>query len=278
MTRRTTTIIALGVALLTVATVLYATVRPRVIAEVRRARLGPRLDSPEVEERIRTAWALAEHPDPFLVTKLVQKIIGDEKDAGAREAFVYTLGRVGNPAYVHAIRYATEAHESGPVRAAAWLALARTDKAEFRTRAEAGGNVGDDWDAIGLAQGWLVCGEFRGVPTLLQFVTDENEDKRYACSQSLWKHVRPLLDAAGRWPIEPKVVEGQPWPIALSREVAKRASALNLEAIRADTRPHLQATESLRQTVRRLNAGRERMTRWLYPENSEPEASERPGE
>ncbi len=278
MTRRTKIFSAVGLAVLVAAAGLYATVRPRVIAEFRRARLDMRLDSADADERIRTAWSLAENPDPFLIAKLVQKIMGDESDAGAREAYVYTLGRMANPLYLGAIRYATEGHEAGPVRAAAWLALARTDKAEFKKMAESGGNVGDDWDEIGLAQGWLVCGDFRGVATLLRFVTDDNEDKRYACSQSLWKHIRPLMDATGRWPIAPAVVEGQPWPIELSREVSKRAAAMNLEGIRADTRPHLQATESLRQTVRRLTAGRERVVRWLYSESVERDANARPGE
>lgn len=278
MRLRTKIIIAVGVAAIAVATGLYATVRPRVVAEFRRARLEPRLDSPDAEERIRTAWSLAENPDPFLIAKLAQKIVGDEPDAGACEAFVYTLGRIANPMHLGAVRFATEAHQPGPVRAAAWLALARIDKPEFKHLAQAGGNVGDDWDAIGLAQGWLVCGDFRGVPILLRFATDDNEDKRYACSQSLWKHIRPLMDAAGKWPIEPAVVEGQPWPIELSREVSKRATAIDLEAIRADTRPHLQATESLRQTVRRLTAGRERVVRWLYSESVERDANARPGE
>lgn len=243
---------------------VYATLRPRVVAEVRRARLMARLKSSDPQERMQAAWSVAEFPDPDVLATLAQHVMGDEGDDEVREAFIYSLGRSGDRAFLPAVRYATEAHETGPGRTAAWLAMARIDPDEFRAKAPQGGSVGDTWDLIAIAQGRLALGELTSVGVLLRYAVDGDEGQRFVCTQSLWKGLRPLLEAAGRWPIEPILHEGETWPVDFAREVEKRAAELDLPAIQTDTRRHLAATTSLRQTVRRLNTARVRATRWLY--------------
>ncbi|MBI5863009.1 MAG: hypothetical protein HZB38_00580 [Planctomycetes bacterium] len=256
---------------------LFVVLRPRIIAEVRRSRLTARLASSDPLERSRVAWSLAENPDPFLMARLVQNLMGDEPDSGAREACVYALGRSGDKSYLPAVRFSIEAHQAGCVRAAGWLALARLDPDEFRHREKEGPAVGDAWDAIGLAQARLAVGDLSDAEVLLRFAERGDDAQRYVCTQAMWKHIRPLLEAAGRWPLDASVHEGESWPPEFAHEVAERALRLDLPALREHIQRHWAATESLRQTVRRLNGARERMTAWLFPQNNASTAASEGG-
>jgi hypothetical protein len=268
MTRPKRWTIGIGAALVVVVTL--SVLFPDVARSVRRARVQGRLlrqmQSPDYEQRKQAAWAAIERPDPELVELMVRGVLGNEPDAGVREAYVYALGNLGDRRHFAAIETAIDADSSGYVRAAAWLAAARVDPEHFRTLAETRSAPRDAWDRLGVAQARLLLGDMRDVDELLQQARSADGARSQVASRAMYKWLRPLMDAAGRWPADATVREGQPWPLEFVDEIERRCATLDLQAIADDTRQHDAAAAPVRRYIMRINGARQGLISLLFGE------------
>jgi hypothetical protein len=247
------------------AAALWQTVLSRPVRTVRQRRaLMQALRSPDPQTRKQAAWAVTESPGPNLEAFLIRGIIGAERDPDVREAYVYALGRLEDSRNFAAIESAIDSDPSGYVRAAAWLAAARCDPQHFRTLAETHAPPDDPWDRIGIGQGRLFLGDVCGIGELLHWAGAGSDSQRLAAARALLKGLRPLLDAAGRWPIDADVAEGEPWPAELVGEIERRCATLDLQAIMDDLRRHRVPAERVRRNVLRLTGAREHLARLLF--------------
>lgn len=226
------------------------------------------LDSPEAEHRKRGAWYIAENRAADTAQLLLARHLAErrEADPDVRESFVYALGRVGDPLHFPLLRTlaVSGTERSGYVRAAAWLAAARVDRARFRNLAEAQPSADDDWDRIGLAQAWLAIGDCRGVMALLEFAGRGDHGQRVVAARALTRGVCPALVAVGRWPIDAELRAGEVWPEELVAEVRRRCGELDLQAIADESRPHIEQARAVQRIVRRLHGARERLVGLLF--------------
>lgn len=257
---------AISAALLTGVVLLWVFVlSPRVRGEIFRVRVRARLESVDPALRREAARSIADKPDPFLVTHIAQAIYGDETDAGVAAAFVTALGEIGDPQQLAAVRFATESHQPGEVRAAAWLALARLNPAEFQTLAPASSEV-DAWNALGIAQARLTLGDPSGVDVLLHNASGDDPARATIASHVLNEHLRPLLIAIGQWPLESSAPDA--WTADLTTHVASRLAGLDLAALAADSRRTAAAAEPIRSTLERISNARDRIESWLTDPNN----------
>jgi hypothetical protein len=229
-----------------------------------RSELRRQMQSPDREQRKQAAWAVIEQPIPELEELMVRGVLGGEPDAGVREAYVYALGNLADQRYFAAVETVIDADPSGYVRAAAWLAAARIDPAHFRTLAETNPGPGDPWDRLGIAQGRLFLGDVRGARELLEQARSDSDARRCVAGRALYKWLRPLLDAAGRWPLAAEVTEGQAWPPEFVDEIERRCATLDLQALADDTRQHDQAAAPVRRYIMRINGARKGLVSLLF--------------
>lgn len=222
------------------------------------------LRAADPDARQRGAWRAAREPTAAALELMAAQLAaGREASPDVRESYVYALGRAGAVRYFDLVAQAVRGDESAFVRQAAWLAAARLDPARFRALA-AEVPVGDDpWDRIGLAAAWLTLGDLRGVPDLLDGAADGTPAQRQVCSLALSRGLAPLLEAAGRWPLDAWLRESETWPEALVAEVRRRCLGLDLQAIADDTLAHAARQAALRRNVARLTGARERIARLL---------------
>lgn len=253
--------IMLAVPLAAGAALLYAGVGARIYAYPRRV---ARLNSADPQQRKQAAWSVIERRDVRFETLLARKLLGGEPSADVRESYVYSLGRLNDPSLFPTIETLLNSESDGYVRAAAWLAAARSDAHRFANLAVASPVRGDDWDRIGQAQAWLALGDTRGVDVLLRVAAGGGEQLRYVASRALYRWVRPLLDVAGRWPLEARVGEGKIWPGELVAEVARRCGTLNLQAIADGISKHQRAAACVRRNQKRITDAREDLVGLLF--------------
>lgn len=187
-----------------------------------------------------------------------------EPDANVRESYVYALGRSGDPALLNLVAAAAASDASAYVRQAAWLAAARLDPQRFQVLASRPADHDEPWDQIGRACAWLETGDIRGVDELLRWAVDGTPQQRPVAARALSRSLAPLLDAAGRWPIQFTIEEGQPWPAPLVNEIRQRCQELDLQTIADDTRPHVAHAAPARRNVVRLTHTRARLARLLF--------------
>jgi hypothetical protein len=257
--------VVLGVVGLLAALVVWkGVISPRAWQSRYRAQAMEALDSPDPEVRKQAAWAAIDWPDPALEAFMIRGVMGAESQADVREAYVYSLGRLGNPRSFAAIEFSLDLEPNGYVRAAAWLAAARIDSKHFYTLVETCPRPDRPWDQIGIAQGRLSLGDVRGVDRLLHWALAGDDTQRNVASRALFKGLQPLLDAAGRWPVDASVEEGQPWPPAFVREIEQRCVGLPLQAIADEARRHSAAAYRVRRNVARLTGTRERLAGLLF--------------
>jgi len=228
-----------------------------------RAGIERALRDPDPQVRKQGAWELIEHPDPSLLRSLTAGILGAERDPNVREAYVYTLGRVGDPQYFAAIESAIDLDPSGYVRAAAWLAAARLDPHHFRTLA-ATRPAHSAWDRIGLLQAELYLGQMSGVGELLDWARRGDAAQRQVACRALFKWLRPLLEAVGRWPLEADVREGREWPTGLIAEIERRCAGLALQELADDARQHAATAARVQRNVGRLTRARDGLAGLLF--------------
>jgi hypothetical protein len=246
------------------AVIWQATLDPRVRETRYREEMMGALRSADPSTRKQAAWRIVERPDPLLAAYLVEGVLGAESDPDVREAFVYSLGKLADPHNFAAIEIAIDSDPSGYVRAAAWLAAARCDPEHFRTLVTTRSPPTAVWDRIGQGQGWLLIGNVRGVEDLLRQAVEGDAPQRQVCARALSHWLRPLLDAAGRWPIDAQVSPGQSWPPDLVSEVKRRCTVLDLQAIADDTRRLSESARRVGRNVRRLTRARDLLAGLLF--------------
>lgn len=223
------------------------------------------LRSPQDEARKLGAWLVAREHAPAALQYIADALDAQsETDAAVRESFVYALGRAGDPRFTEHVARVVREDPDAYVRQAAWVATARLDAARFRALAAEIPPRPDPWDQLGRACAWLELGDLRGVDTLLDAAVAEDEQQRRVVALALYRGVAPLLEAAGRWPIQYAVHEGQPWPAEVVAEVRRRAAELDLTALAADTRRHVAKAALVRRNVWRLHHTRDRLAAYLF--------------
>lgn len=260
----------IGIAGGLVAGVILAALAPNLARQLRtagaRERLLRQMQSPEREQRKQAAWAAIERPAPVLEELMVRGVLGDEPDAGVREAYVYALGNLRDRRHFAAIETAIDSDPSGYVRAAAWLAAARVDPERFGTLAETRSAPRDAWDRLGVAQGRLMLGDMRDAGELIEQARGPDAARRHLASRAMYKWLRPLLDAAGRWPAEATVSGAQPWPTEFVDEIERRCATLDLQPLADDTHQHDHAASRVRRRIMRIYGARKWLISLLFGE------------
>lgn len=249
----------LSLALLAAGVLLAATLRARHDQAALRL-----LHSDDPDDRKQGAWIAADQASPHAHALLAQRLREQhEADPGVREAYVYALGRSGQPQYFDVLAAVIMGDDDAYVRQAAWIGMARVAPDRFRDLTATTPPRDDTWDQVGLAAAWLEVGDTRGVGELLRYAVEGDPQQRRVASLALYRGVAPLLDAVGRWPIQANVREGQPWGPELVAEVRRRCGMLDLQAIADDLRPHLARAAGLRRNVARLTSLRDRLARFF---------------
>ena len=232
-----------------------------VIADRQERRMIAQLQSSDAESRRQGAWC-ATSEGIVRAIHLVARQLPAERDPSVRESYVHALGRSGRQEDFDLIAAVVRDDPDARVRQAAWIATARLDERRFRQLTQAVAVRSDAWDRIGIAYAWLETWDVRGVDDLLHWAVEGTPDQRLAAAQALYRHVAPLLEAAGRWPIGGTVREGQEWPAELVAETGRRCAEVNLQAIADDTRPHVARAALVRRNMGKVTHARERLA-WL---------------
>jgi hypothetical protein len=224
------------------------------------------LNAGSTEQRKQAAWRVAEERAGVEASLAIRPRLetGEEPDPDVREAYVYVLGRVGAAGFTDTVETVARTDESGYVRAAAWLALARLDADCFRQLVALQAAPEDPWDQIGVAQGWAEHGDYRGLSELLHWAGQGDHSQRVVAGRALLNSVAPLLEAVGRWPLDAEVQPGEPWSPELISEVARRIQGLELESLAREVWKRFEATRHVRRNVARLTGARERLARLLF--------------
>ncbi len=215
------------------------------------------LESPRPHDRKWGAWKSVEHPRPAAIALIIRGLTGGEPDPDVREAYVYTLGRISRKTYFPVVELVVETDPSPYVRAAAWLAAVRIDRERTGALLERLPIMDTPWDRIGRAQARLLTGDTTAFDELLWWAEHGDVNQRRIASQALTRWLVPVLDAVGRWPVhvEPKI--GQSWPIELVREIRRRCTGLNLQAIAHDIVAKGRQAKRLRRNVWRITHARD---------------------
>ncbi|MCC6359137.1 MAG: HEAT repeat domain-containing protein [Phycisphaerales bacterium] len=264
--RRWLTILAVSVSLLGALTLLWFLVlSPRVRGEIFRARVQAKLESADPAVRRDAAESIAGRADPFLVTRIAQALYGEEHDPGVAAAFVRALGEIGDPQQLPAVRFATEPHQPGEVRAAAWVALARIDRGEFDRQVSALAE-GDAWSSLGIAHARLSLGDPYGVETLLRAAESEDPAQAAIACDALNRHLRPILVGIGQWPL--RTPPSEAWPRRLTPAVAKRVAGIDLDPLFRGAERAKGAVEPILSTLKRILNARNRIENWLTDPNN----------
>jgi len=224
-----------------------------------------KLFSPDPEIRKRGAWMAAEtHSEPAARMMNVLLRSNAEPSDDLRETYVYALGKGEWPFALQTLEDLLTREPSGYVRAATWLAISRISPERFAELDRSGYGPREAWDRIGLAQGWFQLDDSRGLEVLLATAVDGDDGQREVASRALYKWVRPLLETAGRWPIEASVQEGQTWPAELVADVRRRGAGLDLRSIAQGSREYWEPTERLQKNVRKITKTRDRIAAVLF--------------
>jgi hypothetical protein len=230
------------------------------------ARLVRLLRVGSTEQRKQAAWRVAEERAGVEASLAIRPRLeaGEEPDPDVREAYVYALGRVGAAGFADTVEDLARTDDSGYVRAAAWLALARIDADYFRQSVAAQPAPEHPWDRIGVAQGWAEHGDYRGLDELLHWAGHGDHGQRVVAGRALLNRVAPLLKALGRWPLDAEVQPGEPWSPELAADVTHRIQDLELESLAREVWRRFEATRQIRRNVARLTGARERLARLLF--------------
>ncbi len=251
---------------LVAAGILGPPLRQRLI----RARLVRLLSSPQPQDRKRAAWSTIEHEDPAAVALLVQGLTGAEDDPDVREAYVYSLGRIGGRKLFPIVELVVRSDPSAYVRSAAWLAAARIDREQTRRLLADVPPVDTPWDRIGRARARLLTGDASAFDELLYWAEHGDAGQKVVASRGLTRWLVPVLDAVGRWPVHVEPIMGQPWPVELVREVRARCARLDLQAIAEDIVLKGRRARRVRRNVWRITHARDAIVAILYGRLPEP--------
>ncbi len=212
------------------------------------------LASDDPETRRWGAWEAASEPSAAASAIIAQRLSDQlERAPEVRESFVYALSQSGQREHFDLIAEIVRNDDSPYVRQAAWVAAGRLDPGRFRMLITEVTPRDDPWDEIGRADGWLFAGDVRGVPALLRWARDGTTEQRQVASMALLHRVAPLLEVAGRWPIDADTTQGKVWSTDFVDEIARRCAQLDLQAVLDDTRAYAERTARIRRDVGRLH-------------------------
>lgn len=242
------------------AAVLITQFGPRAGRERARRQFAARLDSPDSEVRKQAAWDAMRLDDQALELSLAQRLTSGEPDEGVREACAYALGHASSGAAAPALELAVDLDESGFVRAAAWLALARTDADRFLACAARHGDRDALWDRLGIAQGRLWLGDVSDLAIVFDAALRGEDLQRWVATRAIQRSVRPLLDSVGRWPLGQSADK---WPAGSVEKIRIACAEVDMAAVARDCRAPLAAAQDVRQYVRKLASASDRIGRWL---------------
>ncbi len=220
----------------------------------------------DAAQRKEGAWLAAGAGAREVTQRLCAGVGGGEAEPDVREAYAYALGRIGAPQTSTSLRTAAERDESGYVRQAAWLALARVDAHEFqRASSVERAEGGDAWDNIGIAEGGFELGDYSGFAGLMQSATAGTDWQRDVARHAIRRWIGPLLDTVGQWPIDADACDASEWSAATLKEIADRAARVDLSAIAAENRPHFEKSRRVQAYRGKLAKASQRIARVLFP-------------
>ncbi|TWT40021.1 hypothetical protein RAS1_44140 [Phycisphaerae bacterium RAS1] len=220
------------------------------------------LDSPQAADRQKAAWIIAEEGLAGGVGDILKRI-RREDDPDTREAYLYALGRVPEPRSLEAVVDELHCGTSGYPRHAAWLALARIDPAVFRSLSDKP-PILDPWDRLGIAHGRLEVDDTRGVETIIEFALRGDADQRRVACTAIGQLLHPLLESAGRWPLESPRGRERIFPAAFVCDISVRCDGIDLQSL-ADWRgAHGGQDAAMSRSLRRLNNARNRIAYLLF--------------
>lgn len=224
-------------------------------------RIRRELQSDDPAVRRAAAWRVADEK-LWRTAARIAATLAQESDPTVREAYAYALGRLGDPRNFDAVASLIASDPEAYVRHAAWLAVERMDATRFRELAARTPPRPETWDRLGLAYAWAELGDLRGVDTLLEITVDGDAGQRRVASQALYRHVAPILEAAGAWPLNVVITENETWTPALVADVRKRLGWI--DAARGARELHAQAEmiQRVRYVAGKLYIARERIA-WL---------------
>jgi len=251
------------------AAVLFPEQTPLIREGAVRRRLLRQIRSPSPELRKQAAWSSIERPFAELEALMVRGLLGDEPEAGVREAYVYSLGNIGAKRHFAAVEQVLDRDTSGYVRCAAWLAAARIDPDHFRMLAATRNETGDPWDGLGVAQAALSVGDIKGLDVLFSQARCRNDSRQTAAAQALRKWLIPLLDATGRAPLDAQTLDGQAWLPEQIDEIERRACSLGSQAVADDVHKWIKRSAQTHRTVNRINGVRRGLIKLLFEDASE---------
>lgn len=236
-----------------------------LIERQNQSRILIELQSADAESRRRAAARVVDAPFPAALDVIADALVRRKhEDADTRESFVHALGRVGGRAHMAAVEALIDSDPSGFVRAAAWLALARIDAEHMRTMRGADRVRSDPWDRLGVAQARLAVGDVSEAEVLMALVETGEPGQRQVASRALHKWLRPLLEAAGRWPLDADPAEGETWPRELVHRVRQECRELRLQELADAVWPRVAAAHAVHLNVKRITSARNRLARVLF--------------
>jgi HEAT repeat protein len=231
----------------------------------REASIDVWLNASTAEFRKRAAWRIAGEDARGYVDELVAAL-PRERDDGAREAYIYALGHVGNPTHAPIIEQVLETEADGFVRQAAWLALARLAPERFIALRGQAGMVRDRWDRLGIAIARIDRGNFSALSTLLEIAEDPDISRRYIARRAIEKYVQPWMEIAGRWPLEAATQPIEQWTPATLAEIRRRAAEIAISDVVVEVAAALEHAEPMRTSLRRMTRTRDWMAGLLFGE------------
>jgi hypothetical protein len=222
------------------------------------------LRSSDIEQRKRGAWFAADFDSRRGMTYVRTQIQEKHEDSPAvREAYVFALGQSGADPDFDTLLHVAQDDPSGYVRQAALTAAARLRPARLRS-ALSGMRFEDDWGEIGQARALLWTADSSKLKTLFDFARRGDHDQKVVSSHTLDRIIRPVLEAAGRWPIAFDPRPDTAWSNEWLDEIEKRAARLDLDAtIRETWDQHQRARDVIRNQAK-LNHSRDRVARMLF--------------
>lgn len=100
--------------------------------------------------------------------------------------------------------------------------------------------------------------------TLLHWARRGDENQQLVACRALFQGLVPLLEVAGRWPLEVEIGEGQIWPPELLTEIEHRCGELDLQRVADHVQRHLAAARRLQRDAYRLTSARNWVARILF--------------
>lgn len=209
------------------------------------------------------AWWVADHGRIQYAAVIREALQRPEISDDYREALVYTVGRLEDADAAPALREVLDNSDSGVVRQAAWVALARISASIFRTTVQERA-ARDVWDELGFAQGRLYIGETGAVAAVLRIAGEGDINQRQIACRAITRVIRPILEAAGRWPAAFDPRPGDIWALDQIDLVAGRIRTVDLAAVAEGTLRHAEAAGGVQKNVRRLASGSDHIARLLF--------------